>query len=81
MSTFTKTLAASALFITVAAPASALVDPALEQQFLEAATRAVQQADIAAGKALLDGSVDAVTDVNSDTEKLDVYDDTAAPLN
>ena len=41
-------IAATALLISLAAPASALIDPALEQQFLEAATRAVQAADLAA---------------------------------
>ena len=47
-----RTFAACIVLITIASPASALIDPALEKQFLEAATRAVQAADLAEQKRL-----------------------------
>ena len=47
MKPITTQLAATALLFTIAAPASALIDPALDEEFLAAATRAVQTADAA----------------------------------
>ena len=47
-----KTLAVCIVLITVSSPASALIDPALDKEFLEAATRAVQAADLAEQKRL-----------------------------
>ena len=68
-------IAATALLISLAAPASALIDPALEQQFLEAATRAVQAADLAASNPIVvedirteaDSVIDADINVDPNT--------------
>lgn len=46
MKSIVKTFTAAALLIAVAAPASALIDPALDQEFFNTATRAVTEADI-----------------------------------
>ena len=52
MKNLIKTLAACIVLIAAASPASALVDPALDEKFLEAATRIVQAADVEKRKRL-----------------------------
>ena len=59
-------IAATALLISLAAPASAAIDPALEQQFLEAATRAVQAADLAASNPVVVEDIQTEADLVTD---------------
>ena len=47
-----KTFAACIVLTAIASPASALIDPELDKEFLEAATQVVQAADIAEQKRL-----------------------------
>ena len=47
MKSLANTFAATAILFAFAAPASALIDDELEKQFLEAATRIVNAADLA----------------------------------